>query len=173
MREFSSNLTQGQRSKLLSECRNGNVDILVSSDAMARGMDIPSVAYVVNYDIPSCITTYIHRVGRTARAGRTGTCITLVKHGQLRGLFRLLRKATTNPMQPLEISQSTFSEILPTYKRCLGQLKSVLATEQRGKLSCSIPVSKKLVAEVSMDPVIKRKEELMDIMTRNIRARIN
>lgn len=51
---------------------------IVSSDALARGMDIPGVKYVVSYDAPMYIKTYIHRIGRTARAGKKGTAVTLL-----------------------------------------------------------------------------------------------
>lgn len=83
--EYSSQLPQRRRSQLLSGMRSGAITVLVCSDAMARGMDIANVDCVVNYDVPAYVKTYIHRVGRTARAGKPGTCVTLVKKGQVRG----------------------------------------------------------------------------------------
>ena len=63
---------------MLNKFNSGTVDILVCSDALARGIDIGQIDYVISYDSPSFVKTYIHRVGRTARAGRAGTAITLV-----------------------------------------------------------------------------------------------
>lgn len=57
--------------------------MLVSSDAMTRGMDVEGVKNVVNYDMPLYIKTYIHRAGRTARAGETGRCFTLLHKGEV------------------------------------------------------------------------------------------
>lgn len=55
------------------------MQVLVSSDAMTRGMDVEGVKYVINYDMPTYIKTYIHRAGRTARAGHGGLCFTLLR----------------------------------------------------------------------------------------------
>ena len=63
---------------MLKKFNSGTVDILVCSDALARGIDIGQIDYVISYDSPAFVKTYIHRVGRTARAGRAGTAITLV-----------------------------------------------------------------------------------------------
>jgi superfamily II DNA helicase RecQ len=65
-------------SKTLKAFREGDIQVLVSSDAMTRGMDVEGVRNVINYDMPAYIKTYIHRAGRTARAGQTGRCFTLL-----------------------------------------------------------------------------------------------
>lgn len=70
--EFSSLNTAPERAAALAAFRNGSAQILVASDAMTRGMDVPSVANVVNYDAPVFAKTYVHRAGRTARGGREG-----------------------------------------------------------------------------------------------------
>lgn len=57
---------------------------LVSTDALARGMDIPNVQYVISYDMPKYVKAYIHRVGRTGRAGQQGVAVTLVQHSQVK-----------------------------------------------------------------------------------------
>jgi len=58
--------------------------VLVSSDAMTRGMDVEGVRNVINYDMPKYIKTYVHRAGRTARAGQTGHCFTLMSNDEVR-----------------------------------------------------------------------------------------
>lgn len=65
-------------SKTLRAFRAGQVQVLISSDAMTRGMDVEGVTNVINYDMPKYIKTYIHRAGRTARAGQSGRCFTLL-----------------------------------------------------------------------------------------------
>lgn len=70
--EFSSLNSALERSEALRAFTNGEASLLVASDAMTRGMDVPSVAAVVNYDAPVYPKTYVHRAGRTARAGRAG-----------------------------------------------------------------------------------------------------
>lgn len=70
---------QEKRVKVLSKFKNGQLDILVCTDALARGIDIGSIDYVVSYDLPMLITSYIHRVGRTARAGKPGVAISIVE----------------------------------------------------------------------------------------------
>ncbi|XP_023931271.1 ATP-dependent RNA helicase DDX51-like [Lingula anatina] len=77
VREFSSSLHAIKRNRILKQFAAGKIDLLVCSDAMARGMDVDNVQYVLSYDSPPYIKTYIHRVGRTARAGKVGTAVSL------------------------------------------------------------------------------------------------
>ena len=72
MTEFSSTLSAAQRRTILQDFNSGNIHLIICSDAMARGLDLQDVQYVVSYDPPVSSKTYIHRVGRTARAGKTG-----------------------------------------------------------------------------------------------------
>lgn len=70
--------------------REGQIQVLVSSDAMTRGMDVEGVKYVINYDMPAYIKTYIHRAGRTARAGQAGRCFTLLSKDEVWHLLSYL-----------------------------------------------------------------------------------
>lgn len=70
-------------SKTLKGFREGEIQVLVSSDAMTRGMDVEGVKNVINYDMPMYIKTYIHRAGRTARAGQAGRCFTLLSKDEV------------------------------------------------------------------------------------------
>jgi ATP-dependent RNA helicase DDX51/DBP6 len=63
--------------RLLRSFNTGDVKILIASDAASRGLDVPSITHVINYDMPTSITSYVHRVGRTARAGKSGQALTL------------------------------------------------------------------------------------------------
>jgi ATP-dependent RNA helicase RhlE len=69
------NKSQGQRDRAIKAFRDGTVTVLVATDVAARGIDIPGVAYVINYDLPEVPENYVHRIGRTARAGREGEAI--------------------------------------------------------------------------------------------------
>ncbi|NUR85489.1 MAG: DEAD/DEAH box helicase [Nonomuraea sp.] len=76
-------LGQGQREQALRAFRNGKIDVLVATDVAARGIDIDDVTHVVNYDAPTEDKTYVHRIGRTGRAGKTGISVTFVEWEQL------------------------------------------------------------------------------------------
>jgi ATP-dependent RNA helicase RhlE len=73
-----SDRSQSQRNRALQSFRSGSVRVLVATDVAARGIDIDDIAYVINYEVPASAEDYIHRVGRTARAGRNGEAMTLV-----------------------------------------------------------------------------------------------
>lgn len=75
---LQGNLSQGRRQAALDGFRSGKFQILVATDVVARGIDISKVSHVINYDIPSTPEAYIHRIGRTGRAGCTGAALTLV-----------------------------------------------------------------------------------------------
>ena len=71
-------MTQKIRDKVMNKFRNGNIDILVATDVAARGIDVLNIDLVINYDVPQNVEYYIHRIGRTARAGNNGYAFTLV-----------------------------------------------------------------------------------------------
>ena len=72
------NRSQNQRERALANFRDGQVDVLVATDVLARGIDIPDVSYVVNFDVPGDAEDYIHRIGRTGRAGESGWALSFV-----------------------------------------------------------------------------------------------
>ncbi len=71
-------MPQSQRNAVMSDFRSGRLKMLVATNLAARGLDIPQVSFVVNYDFPQNLEEYVHRIGRTARMGRDGTAITFV-----------------------------------------------------------------------------------------------
>ncbi|HMV07082.1 MAG TPA: DEAD/DEAH box helicase [Accumulibacter sp.] len=73
---------QGARNRTLAAMRRGQVRILVATDVAARGIDVPAITHVFNYDLPKFAEDYVHRIGRTGRAGRSGLAISLVHHGE-------------------------------------------------------------------------------------------
>ncbi len=72
-------MVQGKRNEAIKRLTEGRVNVLVATDVAARGIDIPDVSHVFNFDMPRSGDTYLHRIGRTARAGRKGTAISLVE----------------------------------------------------------------------------------------------
>ncbi|MEO1200446.1 MAG: DEAD/DEAH box helicase [Pseudomonadota bacterium] len=85
------NKTQGQRDRAIKAFRDGKITTLVATDIAARGIDIPGVAYVVNYDLPDVPDNYVHRIGRTARAGREGQAIALCAPEEVELLHQIER----------------------------------------------------------------------------------
>ncbi|MFT4941537.1 MAG: ATP-dependent RNA helicase RhlE [Paraglaciecola sp.] len=76
------NKSQGARTKALAEFKNGKVRVLVATDIAARGLDIDQLPHVINYDLPNVPEDYVHRIGRTGRAGASGEAISLVTHDE-------------------------------------------------------------------------------------------
>ncbi len=84
--------SQGQRERALANFEAGVVDTLVATDVAARGIDVAGITHVINYDIPATREDYVHRIGRTARAGASGVGVTLVAHDQARELAGMVRE---------------------------------------------------------------------------------
>jgi ATP-dependent RNA helicase RhlE len=84
--------SQGQRERALANFEAGVVDTLVATDVAARGIDVAGITHVINYDIPATREDYVHRIGRTARAGASGVGVTLVAHDQTRELAGMVRQ---------------------------------------------------------------------------------
>ncbi|NSX56683.1 DEAD/DEAH box helicase [Parasulfitobacter algicola] len=77
------NKSQGQRDRAIKELRSGKIRVLVATDVAARGIDIPGVGYVYNFDLPNVAENYVHRIGRTARAGASGKAVSLCSSDQM------------------------------------------------------------------------------------------
>ncbi|MEW5423355.1 DEAD/DEAH box helicase [Amorphus sp. 3PC139-8] len=90
------NKSQNQRERTLAAYRSGEIWVLVATDIAARGIDIDAISHVVNYDLPHVAETYVHRIGRTARAGATGNAVTLCAPDEknlLRAIERLIKQS--------------------------------------------------------------------------------
>ncbi|AZS21355.1 MULTISPECIES: DEAD/DEAH box helicase [unclassified Caulobacter] len=90
-------LDQTQRMKTLADFRSGALKILVASDVAARGLDIPAVSHVFNYDVPHHADDYVHRIGRTGRAGRTGITYMLVTPADDKGFDKVIKLIGSTP----------------------------------------------------------------------------
>jgi ATP-dependent RNA helicase DeaD len=94
-------LSQEQRDRVMKKFRANKAELLVATDVAARGLDVQHVSHVVNYDVPSAAESYVHRIGRTGRAGREGVAITLAEPRE----HRLLRNIEFLTKQKIEIAQ--------------------------------------------------------------------
>ena len=93
-------LSQNKRMSVLKRFRKGQLDILVATDVAARGLDISGVSHVYNYDIPQDPDSYVHRIGRTGRAGQNGMSVTFVTPNEI-GYMKEIEKLTRKQMMPL------------------------------------------------------------------------
>ncbi len=94
-------MTQSARLAALDEFKNGQIPLLIASDVAARGLDIPSVSHVFNFDVPSNAEDYVHRIGRTGRAGRHGNAFTLVAGDDDEKAILAIEKLTGQPIPVL------------------------------------------------------------------------
>ncbi len=99
---INGDIQQKQRERSIQNLKNGKLDILVATDVAARGLDVPRISHVVNYDIPHDTESYIHRIGRTGRAGREGDAILFVAPREKR-LLSAIERATKKPIDMMEL----------------------------------------------------------------------
>src|SRR5699024_9873858 len=95
-------VAQQQRERLIRQLRDGRLDILVATDVAARGLDVERISHVLNYDIPYDTESYVHRIGRTGRAGREGQAILFVTPRE-RGMLRAIERATRQPIEGMQL----------------------------------------------------------------------
>ncbi len=106
--------SQAQREAALRGFKNGQTRVLVATDVAARGIDIDSVSHVINYDVPEAAEDYVHRIGRTGRAGQKGRAITLVAPGEELNM-RTIEKLTGQKVERVLLPD--FGGVLPTFEK--------------------------------------------------------
>lgn len=99
---LNGDIPQKQREQTVESLKSGKLDIIVATDVAARGLDVQRVSHVINYDIPSDVEAYVHRIGRTGRAGREGDAILFAANRERR-LLRAIEKATGNTIKKMEL----------------------------------------------------------------------
>ncbi|WP_394939692.1 DEAD/DEAH box helicase [Psychromicrobium sp. YIM B11713] len=99
---INGDIPQQQRERTVEALRSGNIDILVATDVAARGLDVERISLVVNYDIPHDTESYVHRIGRTGRAGRSGDAILFMTPRE-KYLLRAIEKATRQPVEQMHL----------------------------------------------------------------------
>lgn len=99
-------IVQTQRTRVISNFKAGKFKILIATDVAARGIDVNNLTHVINYSVPESVEPYIHRVGRTGRAGKTGIAITFVTPGERRR-FAMIRKKVSVPIEKGSLPKGT------------------------------------------------------------------
>ena len=99
---LSGDLDQSLRERTVARLKRGKVDVLVATDVAARGLDVPRITHVINYDLPHDTEAYVHRIGRTGRAGREGTAITFVGGREMRRI-QWLERATGQRIESIAL----------------------------------------------------------------------
>ncbi|KAM9476004.1 ATP-dependent RNA helicase DDX51 isoform 1-T1 [Clarias gariepinus] len=131
--EFSSRLNPSERQKTLKNFEQGKIQLLISTDAAARGIDIKGVKCVINYDAPQYIRTYIHRVGRTARAGKAGVAFTFVLGVQEEKFVKMVQEAGSPGLQKQTVNPESLSGMESRYEDVLIELGRVIKAEKAQK----------------------------------------
>ncbi|WP_307861621.1 DEAD/DEAH box helicase [Nocardioides xinjiangensis] len=126
---INGDVAQVQRERTVNQLKAGKLDILVATDVAARGLDVDRISHVVNYDIPTDTESYVHRIGRTGRAGRTGDSIAFVTPRE-RHLLRAIEKATRQPLTQMQLP--TVDDVNATrLSRFDDQITQALAEPER------------------------------------------
>jgi len=128
-------MKQNQRDKVMKKFRTGQIDILVATDVAARGIDVDEIDAVFNYDMPQDEEYYVHRIGRTARAGRAGQAFTFVMGKEIykiRDIERFTKtKITSKPLpKPEDVAEKKSEGLLEKIKAAIGDGKGLVKYEQ-------------------------------------------
>ena len=99
---LNGDIAQKNRERIITQLKAGKLDILVATDVAARGLDVDRISHVINYDIPHDTEAYVHRIGRTGRAGRQGDAILFVAPRERR-MLQAIEKATRKEIELMEL----------------------------------------------------------------------
>ncbi|MGE5467865.1 MAG: DEAD/DEAH box helicase [Ignavibacteria bacterium] len=144
---LNGDMTQGLREQVIDRLKSGALDIVVATDVAARGLDGPRIRHVINYDIPYDTEAYVHRIGRTGRAGRTGSAILFVSSREMR-MLKAIEHATRQKIEP--ISLPTRDEVAD---RRVAQFKrQILDVIEAEKLDFFFDVVRQIEDEAEIKP---------------------
>ena len=125
---INGDVAQAQREATIGRLRDGKIDILVATDVAARGLDVERISHVVNYDIPYDTESYVHRIGRTGRAGREGDAILFVSPRE-KGMLRAIERATRQPITEMQLpSVETVNDV--RISRFMQKISDTLASAE-------------------------------------------
>ncbi|MCC6314428.1 MAG: DEAD/DEAH box helicase [Thermomicrobiales bacterium] len=122
-------LSQAQRDRVMRRFRGGQADILIATDVAARGLDIPDVSHVINYDLPDSAEAYVHRIGRTGRAGRAGEAISLITPREVRWL-RQIERTTRARIEPRRLP--TLADVAERRREAIKQQVEAVLVQDDG-----------------------------------------
>lgn len=146
---LNGDIAQAARERTVDKLKQGKIDILVATDVVARGLDVERVSHVINYDVPHDTESYVHRVGRTGRAGREGDAILFISHREKRMLFAI-EKATKQVITAMEVPSIT-----ELNESRLGRFKkSVLEAISDDSIESYMPVIESIMKESEASPEV-------------------
>jgi ATP-dependent RNA helicase DeaD len=142
---LNGDIPQPQRERTVARLKAGQVDILVATDVAARGLDVERISHVVNYDVPYDTESYVHRIGRTGRAGRNGEAILFIAPRE-RNMLRAIERATRQTIEPMNLPSvdAVNSLRIAKFKQRIGE------TVAKGEGSLYRPVLEQLEAETGL-----------------------
>ncbi len=140
--EYHGNLSQIQRERLVQRFRQGKINLVVATDIAARGLDVENLSHVINFDLPDNAETYIHRIGRTGRAGKTGVAISLVEPIDRR-LLNQIERRVSQKLEVCKIPNRTQVEA-KRLSKLQTQVKESLAGE---RMASFLPMVRELSEE--------------------------
>lgn len=132
--ELSGNLSASVRTQTLKQFASGKINGLICSDALARGIDVADIDVVLSYEAPRHIKTHIHRVGRTARAGRKGTAVTLLTEQDQPGFKKMLNDVGKGLGEEINVSPDIEVEHAAIYKQALNELRQRQELQKASKM---------------------------------------
>lgn len=144
---LNGDIPQASRERTVERLKKGTIDILVATDVVARGLDVERVSHVINFDVPYDTESYVHRIGRTGRAGRQGDAILFISHREKRMLFAI-EKATNQKIESMPIP--SISELNETR---LSKFKSsVIEAMEDDSIESLIPIVEDIQAQTEASP---------------------
>ncbi len=145
---LNGDMTQGLREQVVERLKGGGLDIVVATDVAARGIDVPRISHVINYDVPYDTEAYVHRIGRTGRAGRTGSAILFVAPREMR-MLKAIEYATRQKIEPITLP--SMSEVADRRVAQFKQQVEEVLTEEN--LDFFFPVVRSMEEDVGEDGV--------------------
>ena len=146
---LNGDIPQNSRERTVDRLKKGKIDILVATDVVARGLDVERVSHVINFDVPYDTESYVHRIGRTGRAGRECDAILFISHREKRMLFSI-EKATRQSIAPMPIP--SISELNET--RLSRFKQSVIEAMGDASIETLIPIVESIQAETEASPEV-------------------
>ncbi|KAJ2687145.1 nucleolar DEAD-box protein required for synthesis of 60S ribosomal subunit [Coemansia spiralis] len=132
--ELHGNLSQEGRLQALEQFRDGHVDFLMATDLAARGLDVTGIDTVINYTMPTQFPQYLHRIGRTARAGRSGRAITLIGETDRKMLKLAVKNSPKDKIKQRVVPNETLNKYRSKVDDLVDQVKDIIAEERQEKM---------------------------------------